>query len=150
MAGLLDRPFDGDVLVITTTHLKTGWIRRNGIPRSDLATVTEHWSRHDNMLDWMVFVDDPLYLSEPFVRTTDFVENKRQVIAPYPCYPVVEIDRPVGVVPSNLFGQNPSLDEFSTKFSIPFDATRGGAERCIRSSIDELKTMAPAKAKAAK
>ena len=33
--------FDGDNLVITTTHLKTGWIRRNGIPRSDLATVTE-------------------------------------------------------------------------------------------------------------
>jgi hypothetical protein len=34
-----------------------------------------------------------------------------------------EIDRPVGVVPSNLFEQNPSLEEFSTKFSIPFDAT---------------------------
>ena len=80
------------------------------------------------MLNWMVFVDDPIYLTEPFVRTTDFVENKRQVIAPYPCYPVVEIDRPVGVVPSNLFGQNPSLEEFSTKYSIPFDATRGGAE----------------------
>jgi hypothetical protein len=142
--------FDGDNLVITTTHLKTGWIRRNGIPRSDLATVTEHWSRHDNMLDWMVFVDDPLYLSEPFVRTTDFVENKRQVIAPYPCYPVVEIDRPVGVVPSNLFEQNPSLEEFSTKFGIPFEATRGGARTMYPEFEDALKTMAPAKAKAAK
>jgi hypothetical protein len=142
--------FDGDNLVITTTHLKTGWIRRNGLPRSDLATVTEHWSRHDNMLDWMVFVDDPVYLSEPFVRTSDFVENKRQQIAPYPCYPVVEIDRPVGVVPSNLYGMNPSLDEFSTKFGIPFEATRGGADTMDPEYLEKLKTRAPAKPKAAK
>jgi len=142
--------FEGDNLVITTTHLKTGWIRRNGLPRSDLATVTEHWSRHDNMLDWMVFIDDPVNLTEPFVRTTDFIENKRQVIAPYPCYPVVEIDRPVGAVPSNLFGQNPSLDEFSTKFGIPFDATRGGAETQYPEFLDKMKTMAAAKPKAAK
>ena len=46
------------------------------------------------MLNWMVFIDDPVYLAEPFVRTTDFVENPQQVIAPYPCHPVVEIDRP--------------------------------------------------------
>ena len=61
----------------------------------------------------------------------------------------VEIDRPVGVVPSNLFEQNPSLDEFSTKFSIPFDATRGGAETMYPEFEDKLKTMAR-KPKAAK
>jgi hypothetical protein len=27
--------WDGDILTVTTTHLKVGWIRRNGIPRSD-------------------------------------------------------------------------------------------------------------------
>jgi len=133
--------FDGDALVITTDHLKTGWIRRNGVLRSDLATVTETWTRHDNMLDWMVYVDDPIYLTEPFVRTTDFVENKRQQIAPYPCYPVVEIDRPVGVVPSNLFGQNPSLDEFSRKYGVPYDATRGGAETMLPEYVEKLNTM---------
>jgi hypothetical protein len=133
--------FDGDSLVITTTHLKTGWIRRNGIPRSDLATVTETWTRHDDMLDWMVFVDDPVYLTEPFVRTTDFVENKRQVIAPYPCYPVVEIDRPAGTVPSMLFEQNAFLPEFSRKFGIPFDATRGGAETMFPEFEQKMATM---------
>ena len=139
--------FDGDNLVITTTHLKTGWVRRNGLPRSDLATVTEHWSRHDNMLNWMVFIDDPIYLTEPFVRTNDFVENKRQVIAPYPCYPAVEIDRPVGAVPSHLWGANPSLDEFSRKFNIPYEATRGGAETTYPEFIEKMKSMPPAAAK---
>ncbi len=134
--------FDGDDLVITTTHLKTGWVRRNGLPRSDLATVTEHWSRHDNILNWMVFVDDPIYLTEPFVRTSDFVENKRQVIAPYPCYPVVEIDRPVGTVPSMLFDQNPFLQEFSRRYGVPFDATRGGAETMYPEFQDKMKAMA--------
>jgi len=141
--------FDGDSLVITTTHLKTGWIRRNGIPRSDLATVTETWTRHDDMLDWMVFIDDPVYLTEPMVRTSDFVENKRQVIAPYPCYPVVEIDRPSGTVPSMLWEQNTFLPEFSRKFGIPFDATRGGAETMFPEFQEKLKTM-PKPAPAAK
>ena len=29
----------GDMLKVTTTHLKEGWIRRNGVPRSDKATM---------------------------------------------------------------------------------------------------------------
>ena len=34
-----------------TTHIKTGWIQRNGRRTSDLATMTEHFIRHgDNLL----------------------------------------------------------------------------------------------------
>ena len=36
--GFSTGKWDGDVLTVTTTHLKIGWIRRNGIPRSDRAT----------------------------------------------------------------------------------------------------------------
>ena len=35
--------WEGNMLTITTTHLKTNYIRRNGVPRSDKATLTEHW-----------------------------------------------------------------------------------------------------------
>ena len=35
----------GTSLKVTTTHLKTGFIRRNGLPRSDQAVMTEFWSR---------------------------------------------------------------------------------------------------------
>ena len=40
----------GDILEVTTSHLKIGWIRRNGIPRSEQATLTEYWIRHDDGL----------------------------------------------------------------------------------------------------
>jgi glyoxylase-like metal-dependent hydrolase (beta-lactamase superfamily II) len=120
--------WDGDMLTITTTHLKMGWIRRNGVPRSDAAVVTEHLVRHDAYLTWIVVIDDPVYLTEPFIRTTNFVWDPHQQIGPYPCQVVEEIDRPQGVVPHHLPGQNPFLNEFPEKFGVAPDAARGGAE----------------------
>ena len=52
----------GNNLKVTTTHLKEGWLRRNGVARSDAATVTEYFVRHGNHLTWNVFVQDPKYL----------------------------------------------------------------------------------------
>ncbi len=126
--GFSTGKWDGDVLTITTTHLKEGWIRRNGIPRSENATVTEHLFRHGDRLTVMVIVNDPDYLTEPFVRTTDFLYDARQEIAPYPCEAVVEIPRPRGTVPNHLPGDNKFLAEFANREKLPFAATRGGAE----------------------
>src|SRR6185437_7049458 len=44
--GFSTGKWDGDILVVTTDHLKEGWVRRNGLTRSDSATVTEHFIRH--------------------------------------------------------------------------------------------------------
>ena len=110
--GFSTGKFEGDMLTITTTHLKNGWIRRNGIPRSDRATVTEHMLRHGNYMTVVVVIDDPVYLTEPFIRTTDFEYDARQEIAPYPCEAVVEVIRPKGAVPSHLPGKNAILAEF--------------------------------------
>jgi hypothetical protein len=76
----------------------------------------------------MVVITDPVYLTEPFVRTSDFVLDPTQVIAPYPCEAVVEVDRPLGAVPHHLPGANTFLREFADKSKLPFEATRGGAE----------------------
>jgi hypothetical protein len=35
---------------LTTTHLKWGWIRRNGVPSSDQATVVTYYTRNENVL----------------------------------------------------------------------------------------------------
>ena len=126
--GFSTGKFEGNMLTITTTHLKNGWIRRNGIPRSEKATVTEHVMRNGDYLTWMVIINDPVYLTEPFVRTTDFVLDLQQVIAPYPCESVVEVDRPLGVVPHHLPGTNTFLTEFTTKYKLPTETARGGAE----------------------
>ncbi len=119
--------WDGDILTVTTTHLKIGWIRRNGIPRSDRATVTEHWIRHDDHFTIVTVVNDPVYLTEPFVRSTDFVLDLHQVIAPYPCESVEEVAREKGDVPNHLPGENPFLSEFAQRNHVPEAAARGGA-----------------------
>jgi len=119
--------WQGDVLVVTTTHLKAGWIRRNGVPRSDRATLTEHWIRHDNALTLVSIVHDPLYLTEPFIRTTDFEFDLRQQIDPYPCEAVEEVPRAQGYVPHHLPGTNPFLKEFPAAHKLTDGSERGGA-----------------------
>src|SRR5712691_3307663 len=126
--GFSTGKWEGDMLTVTTTHLKNGWIRRNGIPRSDRAVLTEHWIRHDKYLTLVSIVNDPVYLSEPFIRTTDWQADPDQNIAPYPCESVVEVERPLGAVPHHLPGTNAFLKEFPAKYSIPEQAARGGAE----------------------
>jgi hypothetical protein len=131
----------GDMLSVTTTHLKEGWIRRNGVPRSDDATISTHIMRHGNYLTVAVIIYDPVYLTEPFIRTTDFVYDPTQEIAPYPCEPVDEVDRPAGVVPHHLPGTNPFLLEFPANYGIPVETAQGGAETMYPEYRSKMATM---------
>ena len=42
--------WDGDVLVVTTTHIKQMWHRRNGVPQSDQVTLTERFALHGTVM----------------------------------------------------------------------------------------------------
>jgi len=127
-AGFSTAKWEGDVLTVTTTHLKEGWIRRNGITRSDRATVTEHFIKHDNRLTLVTVVSDPIYLTETHVRSRDYEFENNMTIGPYPCEPVDEIDRPAGVIPHHLPGTNPFLEEYAKAHGVPLEGARGGAE----------------------
>src|SRR5262245_59892037 len=87
------RKMGGDMLTTNVTHLKEGYIRRNGVPRSDVATLTEHWIRHGDFLTVVTIVNDPVYLTEPFIRSTDYELDLHQHVPPYPCDIVEEVDR---------------------------------------------------------
>ncbi len=140
-AGFSTGEWDGDTLVITTTHLKENWLGLNGVPRSDMATARVHVMRHGNYLTVAVIMYDPVYLTEPFLRTIDFVYNPQQQMAPWPCESVDEVDRPPGVVPHHLPGENPFLDEFGMRYGVPLEATRGGAETMYPEYMLKLKNM---------
>jgi hypothetical protein len=119
----------GNTLKVTTTHLKEGWLRRNGVARSDAATVTEHFIRHGEHLTWSVFVQDPKYLEEPFFRNRDYTYAETGSLGAYPCEPVVEVLLPEkGYFPHYLPGDNPFLIEYARNHGIPFEAAMGGAE----------------------
>ena len=67
--------WDGNMLTITTTHVKQGWERRENIPASDEVTVIEHYVRRGDMLTHISVTDDPVYLEEPLVKSEEFVLN---------------------------------------------------------------------------
>jgi hypothetical protein len=125
--GFSTGEWEGDMLKVTTTHLKEGWVRRNGLPRSDKATLTEYFIRNDNYLTLVTAVDDPVYLTEPLVRTSDWVLDPGVQLSPCSCIPAIEIERPRGAVIHHLPDTNPFLSEFAIRHGIPIEAARGGA-----------------------
>jgi hypothetical protein len=131
----LDGSWEGDVLVVKTTHLKAGWMRRNGLPLSDRATMTDRFHRYGDVLTHVMIVEDPVYLTEPLVKTNGFLLSPNGSMTPYPCDAVVEVVRDPGFVPHYLPGQNPFLGEFGEHYHLPREATRGQAQlpRCRNS-----------------
>jgi hypothetical protein len=131
--GFSTGKFEGDMLTVNTTHIKQGWVRRNGLPESDRATLTEHFIRHGNILTHISIVTDPVYLTEPLIKTQNFVQLDRTQIAAaswlWPCEYVDEIaNRQQGVVPHYAIGQNPAVQEFLDRYHLPLDAAMGGAK----------------------
>jgi len=125
--GFSTGKWDGDILTIETTHLKTAPYERVGLVRSDLGTLREHWIRHGDQITFMVFISDPIYLTEPFVRTRDYVLNPNQQLRGYACTPTAEIaNRADGYVPHYLPGKNPFLLS-AKRFGVPEAAIGGGA-----------------------
>jgi hypothetical protein len=69
-------PRTGDLKVVTT-HMLPGYLRKNGVPYSGNAVLTEYYDRitAPNKDQWLVVtteVRDPQYLTMPFVTTTHF------------------------------------------------------------------------------
>jgi len=127
--------------------LKPGYLRRNGLPESDEATLIEHFMRHGDYLVHVSEVTDPATLTEPFVRSQVFHRIKEEGQNwLYPCESVVEIsNQPRGAVPNFLPGENPFVAEFATKYGIPLAATLGGAETMYPEFQRKMKELAPPK-----
>ena len=119
--------WEGDILVVTTTHIKQEWIRRNGVPNSDRSTMIEHFIRHGNILTHMVQWTDPVNLTEPLLRSEEFVLQERTAGNwLWPCEYVDEVaDRPRGEVPHYLPGKSPYAGDFAWRYGVPLEAAGG-------------------------
>ena len=136
-------------LKVTTTHMKTTFYNRNGVPASFKGVMTEFWIRHGNRLTIAVWIDDPIYLEEPFVRTNDFLANPDQEVgAGAPFETVDELgDKPRGWVPSWPLGTQHT--EFANRFGLPVAVTIGGKESLYpeyMKKVQELMKAMPQKA----
>ena len=78
-------------LKVTTTNMLAGWLRPNGVPYGERATVTEYFTRftHPVAGDWFVVtttVEDPQYLTQPFITSTNFKKEPTDAkFRPVPC-----------------------------------------------------------------
>ena len=67
----------GGYLEVKTTALTGGWLRRNGVPYSEDAVVTEYFARFaaPDGAEWLMvttIVDDPRYLTQRYVTSSHF------------------------------------------------------------------------------
>ena len=84
-------PAPGANLKVITNHLSGGWLRKNGVPYSEDAVVTEYFDRFaaPNGDEWLVvttMVTDPKYLNTDFVTSSHFKkEPDGSKWSPSPC-----------------------------------------------------------------
>ena len=131
--GFSTGEWEGNTLIVYTTHMKAGPIRRNGVPTSDQTTLMWRMTLHDALLTITAFISDPVNLSESHVISRTWVSEPLLVERSRyggPCNPAVELARfnATGAVPHYLPGQNPYANEVSKRYNVPLDAVQGKAE----------------------
>jgi hypothetical protein len=131
----------GNTLVVHTTHLTANLIGHTGVPSSDQAEVYEYINRHGNALIITMFLHDPIYFEEPYVRTKVWTLDPTVRRLPEPCEPAIEVPEPPGYVAHYLPGTNTSLHDASNEFGIPWEAVRGGAKTTYPEYQARLKTL---------
>jgi hypothetical protein len=82
----------GGSLKVTTTHMRAGYLQKNGVPYGSNAALTEYFSRttEPNGDSWLIvtaILEDEQYLTQPFVRSTHFKKLPGSSTAwePEPC-----------------------------------------------------------------
>ena len=110
------------------------------------TTMTEYFFRHGNVLTQLSITEDPVFLSEPLVKTTNLLLVQDSQPGPYQAWLFCQADdevpgRDPAYVPHHLVGKNPYLTEFASMHALPVEPTRGGAETMYPEYMGKVKTM---------
>jgi hypothetical protein len=76
---------------VTTSNLKAGFLRKNGVPYSENASLTEYYElitepNGSPLLVVTISTTDPTYLRQPFVITSQFKKEANDAKwKPTPC-----------------------------------------------------------------
>jgi hypothetical protein len=146
-SGFTTGHWEGKTLVAYMTHFKEGYLRRNGVPTSDQASMTMYITRHGDMLTMLEVVEDPVYLTEPFLvsRNWQLDPSANMARVPAPCVPEAELPdlQGDGVVPNNLPGKNPFVNEMTKMYNLPTEAVLGGADTMYPEFKKRLESYQP-------
>lgn len=90
-------------LKVTTSGFRSGYVRRNGVPYSENAQITEYYVvvKADNNDQWLVvttIIDDPTYMNELFTTSTHYKkERDNSKFSPTSCVAYKEVIIPGAV-----------------------------------------------------
>jgi glyoxylase-like metal-dependent hydrolase (beta-lactamase superfamily II) len=131
-SGFSTGRWEGNTLVIRTTHLKDGFLKRGGAQTSDMLTMTEYLTRHDDMLTVVQVTDDPVYLDEPMLLSTIYLYDPNTRVNTELCNAGTFAESGgtnPHFVPHLLPGQDLLVNEWLPNEPwVPFDAARGGSK----------------------
>jgi hypothetical protein len=131
----------GGALKVTTTHIKYSFVHRNGIPLSPYAVMTEYYWRRGDLLILAIVVDDPIYLTEPLVRTSTFMRDPNLAIPALLPFEIAE------ELPSLQTGDVPAYPlgtkhvDYAEKHHLPFEASQGGAHTMYPEYVGRLEEL---------
>jgi glyoxylase-like metal-dependent hydrolase (beta-lactamase superfamily II) len=122
----------GNTLVVQTTHLKDGFLKRGGPQTSDMLTMTEFFTRHDDILTIVQVTDDPVYMDEPYVQSTTYVYDPNTRVNMETCNAGTFAESGgtnPHYVPHLPPGREPFINEWlGAEDWVPFEPIRGGVE----------------------
>lgn len=79
--------WEGETLVVDTTRVSWHYFDRSGAPQTPNVRINERFTVQEdgNQLDWILTVDDPATLVEPFVFNGQFMWKPGDAVNPYEC-----------------------------------------------------------------
>ncbi|PCJ39413.1 MAG: hypothetical protein COA71_14205 [SAR86 cluster bacterium] len=106
--------------------MKYGVYQRNGVPASPYGRMTEYWFRNGEYLTMVSYIEDPIYLEEPLVRSQTWVWNPPQTVGPRNQFePVEEVAMGKGWVPHWPLGTEHA--DTADRLGVSVEATGGGS-----------------------
>jgi hypothetical protein len=101
------------------------------VPQSDRATLTEYVVRrrfrNQDYLTWVVIAHDPVYLTEPLIRSSEYRLDVHQQLAADPCAVTTEL-LVTDTVPHRFPGANPQINDFADQYGLPRGLHADGAQ----------------------
>jgi hypothetical protein len=137
--GFSTAEFDGNTLVITTTHLRESYIRANTALFSEKATFTEYLMLDGDLMTVTTLLDDPVYMDEPHIQSLTYRRNVHQELPFFPC--TIGVENVVPGFPHFLPGKNPYVNDAAKSQGLPIEAIKGGAATMYPEYRERLRTL---------
>jgi hypothetical protein len=140
-AGFTTGVWRGQTLVTTTTHIKDGYLTRNGVPNSSQEILRMFMTRHGELLTATGIMRDPVYLTAPYPWAETYrlnVTGVASILSPTTQMLCLPEETVVGLsdgyhTSTVLPGQNTLMDFMLKTYGIPLDASVGGEQTMLPS-----------------